>query len=161
MPRYRERRWPRIVAGYGVLLAVMSAIGDFAYEAAAPADRPIVIRLAAALLVAIVLIHIRSCFRGDPLWDPPSEFENALVRETHAAQLDPALVKLRAELADSIKSRTYFDHVLRPRLGALVAARGGDAARFEQALPAKFRRRWRGPPPRALAALLDRIERGP
>ncbi len=161
MPRYRERRWPRIAVGYSVLLLVVAGIGDLAYEAAAPANRPIVIRLAAALLVAIVLIHIRSRFRGDPLWDPASEFEDALAREPPAPQLDPALVKLRAELANSARSRSYFDNVLWPRLRALVEARGGDAAGFEEALPPKAGPRWRGPSRRTLAELIDRIESRP
>jgi hypothetical protein len=161
MPRYRERHWPRIVASYGILLVVMAVVGDFAYEAAALANRPIVIRLAAALLVAIVLIHTRTRFRGDPRWDAPSEFDNALVRETQAVKLDPALVKLRTELTNSVRSRSCFDNVLWPRLRALVEARGGDAALLDQALPPRTRPRWRGPSPRTLAALIDRIESGP
>lgn len=156
-----ERRWPGIAAGYSILLLVVAAIADLAYAAAAPADRPIVIRLAAALPVAIALLHIRSRFRGDPLWDPASEFEDALVREPPAPQIDPALVKLRAELANSIRSRSYCDDVLWPRLRALVEARGGDAAMFEKALPPKARPRWRGASRHRLAALIDRIESQP
>lgn len=159
MPRYRERHFPRIVGGYGVLLVAVAAVGDFAYEAVSPRNRSMVIRLAAALIVAVVLIHIHTRFRGDPQWDPPSEFDDALVRETPAAKLAPAFAKLRSEIANSVGRRSYFDNVLWPHLRALVEARGGDVALFEQALPPKARLWWRGPSRHALIALIDRIER--
>ena len=117
MPPPHERRWPRIAVGYTILLLVLAGITAFAFETAGAAYQPRVLRLAVALLLGVVLLHIRSYFRGDPLWDPPSAFENALVRERIVPKFDASLVKLRGELADSIKSRAYFDRVLWPRLG--------------------------------------------
>ena len=123
MPPRRERRWPRIAAGYVLFLLVLSGATAFLYESVAPTGgQPLVLRLAVAVLLAVILLHIRSNFRGDPLWDPPSEFENALVPERVGPKFDPSLVKLRGELADSVKSRSYFDKVLWPRLLATTAA---------------------------------------
>jgi hypothetical protein len=111
MPPPRERRWPRIAVGYFLFLLVLSGITAFAYEAAPPAYQPLVVRFAAALLLAVVLLHVRGWFRGDPLWDPPSAFENALAPERVVPKFDASLIGLRGELADSVKSRSYFDRV--------------------------------------------------
>jgi hypothetical protein len=156
MPPLHERRWPRIAVGYTILLLVLAGITAFAFETAGAAYQPRVLRLAVALLLGVVLLHIRSYFRGDPLWDPPSALENALVRERVVPKFDASLVKLRGELADSIKSRAYFDRVLWPRLGAIAAAYdlGGD--QIER--PPKTRLPWRGLPLAALVGLISRLE---
>jgi hypothetical protein len=90
----RERGWPWTVAGYALLLAVVAAAAGFVYDSAAPAHRPVVIRLAVAIVLAVVLIHLRSHFRGDPRGDPPSPFEDALVRQPAAPEVDPGFAKL-------------------------------------------------------------------
>jgi hypothetical protein len=115
----------------------------------------LVVRFAVALLLAVVLLHVRIYFRGDPLWDPPSAFENALAPERVAPKFDASLVKLRGELVDSVKSRSYFDRVLWPHLQAIAVARhsGGD----EIEPPPKGRLSWRGPSASALAALISRL----
>jgi hypothetical protein len=156
MPPPRERRWPRVAVGYLLFLLVLSGITAFAYEAASPTYQPLVVRFAAALLLVVVLLHVKSWFRGDPLWDPPSAFENALVPDRVAPKFDASLVRLRGELADSVKSRSYFDRVLWPHLQAIAAARqsGGD----EIEPPPKGRLSWRGPSASALAALISRLE---
>lgn len=156
MPPPRERRWPRVAVGYFLFLLLLSGITAFAYEAASPTYQPLVVRFAVALLLAVVLLHVRSWFGGDPLWDPPSAFENALVPERVAPKFDASLVKLRGELVDSVKSRSYFDRVLWPRLQVIAATRhsGGD----EIEPPPKGRFAWRGPSASALAALISRLE---
>jgi hypothetical protein len=156
MPRPRERRWPRITVGYMILVMVLAGITSFAYEAVPPTSQPLVVRLAVALLLGVILLHIRSYFRGDPLWDPPSEFENALVPERVAPKFDISLVKLRGELADSVKSRGYFDRVLWPHLQAIVAADRPDGEEIEP--PPKARFAWRGPSLAVLAHLIGRLE---
>lgn len=155
MPPCRERRWPWIAAGYAVLFAVVGAVTAFFHDSAAPANQPMVIRLAAGFVTAVLLIHIRSRFRGDPRWDPPSAFEDALVRRAAAPKLDPGFLKRRDEVANSRASRSYFEKVLWPRLCALARARGSQSG---MTLPAA--RSWpgRGPSRRAIAALIDRIE---
>lgn len=151
----RERRWPRIAAAYAALLLVTGALTAFLYDTAAPGNRPGVIRCAAAFIAAVVLIHLRSHFRGDPRWEPGSEFADALTREPPAAKLDPGFAKLCDEIANSTASWSYFDETLKPRLAALARARS-----VPDGLPAASERgRWgRGPSARTLAALVARIE---
>jgi hypothetical protein len=151
----RERGWPWTVAGYALLLAVVAAAAGFVYDSAAPAHRPVVIRLAVAIVLAVVLIHLRSHFRGDPRGEPPSPFEDALVRQPAAPKVDPGFAKLRDEVANSIASRSYFRNVLWPRLCALAQARRPSAA-----LTPPPERGWpgRGPSRRDLAELIERIE---
>jgi hypothetical protein len=156
MPRPRERRWPSIALGYALLLLVLSGVTAFLYESVAPAGQLIVVRLAVAVLLAVILLHIRRYFRGDPLWDPPSEFENALGRERLTAKLDPSLLKLREELNDAERSRNYFDRVLWPRLKAIAASNYPVGEKIEP--PSRARFAWRGPSLATLVALVDRLE---
>jgi hypothetical protein len=156
VPRYRERRWPKITAAYAVFVIVLAAITAFAHETVAEKNQATVIRMAVAVLVAVVLIHLRSYFRGDPLWDPPSEFADALIRETPAPKIDSSFAKLREEIVHSLASRSVFENVLWPRLRALARARLGDE---DLLIPPTLRRaERRGPSRQALAALIDRIE---
>lgn len=155
MPRYRERRWPGIMAGYAVLFAVVAAATAFVYDSAAPGNRAVVIRLAVVFVVAVLLIHLRNYFRGDPRWDPPSAFDDALMHQPIAPKLDPGFVKLREDVANSVTSRSFFAKVLWLRLCALARARGQQGE-----LPFPAGRSWlgRGPSRRTIAALIDRIE---
>jgi hypothetical protein len=159
MAQYRERRWPKIVIGYAVLLVVLAAVTAFAYDAAAPANQPMVLRLTVAFLVAVALIHVRSYRRGDPLWDPPSEFQNALVPPPPTGKLDPGFVRLREEVANSAASRSYFENILRPRLGALARHRHGDDA--DLPVPAAGALPRRGPSRRDLETLIEHLEKQP
>ncbi len=114
------------------------------------------LRFAVALLLAVVLLHIRSYFRGDPMWDPPSAFESALAPQRAAPKFDASLFKLRGELADSVRSRTYFDKILWPRLQAIAAASHLTGDEIDP--PPKGRFAWRGPSLSALAAMISRLE---
>jgi hypothetical protein len=154
MPVHRERRWPRITAGYAALLLVTGALTAFLYDAVAAESRVHVIRYAAAFLVAVILIHLRCYFRGDPRWEPPAQFTDALAKEPSAAKLDPGFAKRRDEVANSLASWSYFEKMLWPRLCALARAHGAPGD-----LPLPGERGWwgRGPPARTLAALIDRI----
>ncbi|HEY1258949.1 MAG TPA: hypothetical protein VGF34_06840 [Stellaceae bacterium] len=98
----------------------------------------------------MILLHLRSYFRGDPRWEPNSEFVDALTREPPATKLDPGFAKLRDEVANSLASWSYFDETLKPRLGALARTRG-----LPDGLPARSERGWwrRGPSAQTLAAL--------
>lgn len=157
MAAYRERRWPWIMVAYVALLAVTAALTAFVYDSAAPETRPDVIRLAVAFVVAVILLHLRSYFRGDARWEPASEFENALIRQPAVPKLDSGFIKLRDEVANSLASRSYFEKVLWPRLSGLAEGRG-----LPDELPLPAERGWwgRGPSGRAIAALIARIERG-
>jgi len=153
--RDSERRWPWTVAGYALLLAIVAAAAGFIYDSAAPAHRPMVIRLAVAVVVAVVLLHLRSHFRGDPRWDAPSPFEDALRRQAPPPKLDPGFVRLRDEVANGLASRSYFRNILWPRLCALAQVRSPPVT-----LVPPPERGWpgRGPTRRDLAELIDHIE---
>jgi len=156
MPPRRERRWPKIAVGYFVFLLLLAGITSFGFETAAAAYQPLVLRLGVAVLLGVVLLHIKSYFRGDPLWDLPSEFENALVPERAAPKFDASLVKLRGELADGVKSRAYFERVLWPRLRALRVT--GNPSGGDMGPPPKARFSWRGPSLAVLTGLISHIE---
>jgi hypothetical protein len=146
----RERRWPRITAAYAVFVIVLATVTAFTREAVAEDHQGTVIRLAVALLVAVVLIHLRSHFRGDPLWDPPSNFADALARRVPTPKVDPGFVKLRGEIANALASRAYFDKVLWPRLHTLAGGRLPPLPRLRLAR--------RGPSRATLAELIGSIE---
>jgi hypothetical protein len=155
MPQYRERRWPWIMAGYAAFFAVLAPLTAFLYDSAAAADRPMVVRVAAAFAVAVGILHLRAYFRGDPRWEPPSPFVDSLNLPPIEAKLDPGFSKLRDDVANASKSMSYFDKVLWPRLNALARAGGldGDLPR-----PDGRGRLGRGPSHQALALLIRRLE---
>ena len=156
MPEHRERRWPRVVAGYAVLFAILAALTAFVHETAAPPHRPVVIRLSVALAVAGILLHLRAYFRGDRRWDPPSEFEQALEPQRIVPKVDESFRTLRDQIENGIASRSYFEKVLWRRLQDLARAR-----RRKELSPPESRG-WpgRGPSRWAIAELIDRIETG-
>jgi hypothetical protein len=153
MPQQHERRWPRITVGYALLFLIVAALTAFFHDFVAPENRPLVIRLATAFVAAVAIIHLRVYFRGDPRWEPPSAFEESLIRQPAVPRFDASFVRLREEVANGAASRSYFDKILWPRLTALSKSRGQD----ELPIPAG-RRLGRGPSRRSIAALLDRIE---
>jgi hypothetical protein len=158
VPRYGERRWPKITAAYAVFVLVLAAITALADQAVADENRAMVVRLAVVVLAAVGLVHLRSYFRGDPLWDPPSEFADALSEERLDVKIDPGFVKLRDQVAHSLASRSFFEDMLRPRLRGLAGIPLGDE---DPARPSFWHRVGRrGASPEEIGALIDRIEEG-
>lgn len=157
MALHRERRWPLIAAGYAVLLAVVAAVAAFIHDGAAAADRPTVIRLAVAFMLGVAILHLRVYFRGDPRWEPPSDFEEALAPRAVVPKLDAGFVRLREQVENAVASQRYFERAVWPRLQKLARAQRPDGG-----LELPPSRGWlgRGPSRRAIADLLDRIEGG-
>ena len=155
MPLRPERRWPRVVAGYGALFLVTAAATSFLYDSAAAANRPLVTRFAVGFVVAVLLIHLRNYFRNDPLSDQGSSFEEALRHHSVAPKLDAQFTKLREEVANGVARRAYFEKVLWLRLCALSDRRG----RPDVPMP-PGRGLGRGPSRRTLAALVESIDGG-
>jgi hypothetical protein len=152
MPPRRERQWPWIVAGYAVFFALLAAATSLLYDSIAPEYRPFVIRLAVVIVAGSLIVHIWKYFRGDPRWDAPSTFEEALQPQPAIPKLDPGFVRLRQELANARQSRSYFDKIFWPRLLALARAhRQGEA-------PKPPERNWfgRGPSYRTIEGLIER-----
>jgi hypothetical protein len=153
MPPRHERQWPWIVAGYAVFFALLAAATSLLYDSVAPEYRPFVIRLAVVIVVGSLIVHIWKYFRGDPRWDAPSMFEEALQRQPVIPKLDPGFVRLRQELANARQSRSYFEKIFWPRLLALGGARG------QREAPMLPERNWlgRGPSYRTIEGLLRQI----
>jgi hypothetical protein len=121
---YRKRRWPAITAGYTGFLVALGALTAFVYENAAPVNRPAVIRMAVCFVAAVVLLHLRRYFRGDPLWELPSDFERALSTEPPRPKLHPELARLREEVANALARQSSFERTLWPRLEQLARVHG-------------------------------------
>jgi hypothetical protein len=149
-----KRRGLWIVAGYAVVIAIVAALTGLIHDASASAVQLLVIRLAVALVTGAIVVHLLLYFRGDPRWEPPSAFEEALLRQATVPRLDPSFIKLRDEVANGLAARSYFEKVLRPRLHKLCESRGGG----ELPTPSEHRRLGRGPSHRALAELIGHIE---
>jgi hypothetical protein len=89
--------------------------------AAEPANRPLVIRLAAALFLAVVLVHVRGMARGAIEAAPPSAFDRALRRRRPAPpDVDPRFRELLDDVHFGPASQRYWSRVAWPRLLALA-----------------------------------------
>ena len=156
MPKHRERHGPWIAAGYVVLFAVVAALAGFIHDAIAPADRAVVIRLAVAFVVAVIVLHLRIWFRGDPRWEPQSEFEDALTPQPVVPKVDASFARLREQVENGVASWSYFEKVLWPRLLILARLRGREDGLVLPVGPG-----WLGcgPSRRAISDLVDQIER--
>jgi len=148
---YRKRRWPAIAAGYGVFCLALSALTAFVYENVTPVNRATVVRSAVTFTLAVILIHLRRSSRGDPLWEPPSNFENALAAEQPPAKLHPEFARLRDEVSGALARRSNFERGLWPRLVKLSLECGGTIEPWP--MPQR-----RGPSVRQLSDLIGRIE---
>jgi hypothetical protein len=157
MHRPAERRWPGILAGYGILIGVLVGVATFFYVSVAEAHRELVIRLAATMLIGVAMWHVRTRLQIR-IADRFSEFERMLRPKNLAVNVDPLFAKLRDELKYSAADRRYFKRVLWPRLVRL-ARDSGQVKELDE--PAE---RWIprvGPSLRTLAALVHRVEGEP
>ena len=149
MPPRAERSLRRL-AGRGLLglLAVLVAIP--AYLTLDVAWRPIVLRLACALIVVAACMHVRQRLRPALEEHAPSVLDEPPPLPPEPS-LDGRFQRLRDDLVYGSRSQLYFDRVLGPRLRDLA---GGTLA-----MPPE--RRWirrRGPSRRELGALIAEIE---
>jgi hypothetical protein len=156
-----EPSWLRLLAGH-VLLAVLVAIAATpVYLWVDPAERPLVARLAVALVLGISLRSITKIFRARLEHTGPSEFERALRPTRWREQLDSRFDRLRTDLELSSKSWHYFETVLYPQLQKLAHSRGGSKSAVSLDLPHRRSAHRRGPKIRTLEELIGSIERLP
>jgi hypothetical protein len=158
MPSPRERRWPGITGGYVALAAVLALAGTPAYYYADPPTKPLVVRLAVAVLLGVALLHVGREVQARLRPAAPSPFERARRPRPPEPELAPLFLKLRDELRYSQASQGYFEHILWRRLAALAARRPGAPAPAPPPRPAWRRLLKRGPSLAALRALMARIE---
>lgn len=161
MPPPPERRWPGIAVGYAILAGLLLLAGTPAYYYAEPPARPLVVRLAVGVMLGVALLHVGREVRARVRPGAPSPFERALRPPRPEPELAPLLLKLRDELTFSRASQGYFEHILWPRLLALIAGRAGAPSLDGRARPAWRRLLGRGPSLGALRTLITRIEEPP
>jgi len=161
MPPPPERRWPGIAAGYGVLAGLLLLAGTPAYHYAEPPSRPLVVRLAVGVMLGVALLHVGHEVRARVRPEAQSPFERARRPPRPEPELAPFFLKLRDELTFSRASRGYFEHILWPRLLALVAGRVGGPSLEGRPRPAWRRLLGRGPSLASLRTLITRIEEQP
>ena len=144
-----ERRWPGIVAGYTVLVTVLGAVTSLAFDVAAPAYRPQVIRLSVVVAIGVALIHLLNRWRGN--WETQSRFDAALTRQRIAPEVDVAFLRARDAVARSVRSQSGFAHIVSSLSEAQV-----DAAEIHR----PTYRRWLrlGPSRQVVAALIAKAE---
>jgi hypothetical protein len=131
--------------------SVVALVAIPVYLSLAPSWRPLLLRLAAAAIVAVVCLRaVRNVAAtleadaGSPLDTPPPA--------PPEPEMDSRFVRLRDEVVFSVRSRRYFDAILWPRLCALAHT---DLPRPPER--PGFRRR--GPSLATLEDLIARIER--
>ena len=147
----------RRLFGYATLVTLVGLATLPIAVAAAPVNRPMVIRLAAAVVLAIVLVDIRGAARAALDEDPSSPRERLGWRRPAAR---PSIDRQFSELLDDVRfgpaSQRYWSRVAWPRLCALADRLPGRPLLVE---PERSRpRRWLGRGP-SLAAVRDVVAR--
>ena len=147
----------RRLFGYAALVTLVGLATLPIAVAAAPANRPMVIRLAAGVLLAIILVDVRGAARGMLEEDPSSPRERLGWRRPDAR---PNIDRQFTELLDDVRfgpaSQRYWSRVAWPRLCALADRLPGRPLLVE---PTRSRlRRWLGLGP-SLAAVRDVVAR--
>ncbi|HYB44700.1 MAG TPA: hypothetical protein VEL75_23190 [Candidatus Methylomirabilis sp.] len=157
MARPRERRWPRVAAGYVTLVVLLGVTASPIAFAVDAAHRPLVVRIAGSVLLGVAALHVTRSLRRRLEAQPLSDFEEVLRAPAPETSLDARFVDLREEVAAAAGSANYFERVLWPRvLEAVGGASGGRTRPLPRRPgPRLFRR---GPSPRALERLIAAVE---
>jgi hypothetical protein len=154
MDKYRP--W-RIAAAYALFLLAVAAVATVAYEAVTAPFQPELLRLAAVLVLSVVLLHIRARLHALLHFRSRTPFDRALRAPPRPPAIAPIFLKRRDEIANACTSRPYFDRILWPHLRELAASKG------LKSLPAPPARRLfgRGPSLQAISDILSQIEQQP
>jgi hypothetical protein len=144
-----------LIAAYVALPSVVGGLATIVHAAVADPRQPLVIRIAAALVLAVALIHAHSALRAKLGTTSASKFERALEPATSIVKLDPHFLRIRDELQISMTSRDYFERAFWPLLLGLAARLGVDPP----VMPPTDRFGRRGPSAAAIAALVAALER--
>jgi hypothetical protein len=142
----------RPLAGLAVRGAILSGLVLLAtvpvYVYVEPAWRPLVARLASALVLGVVLLQLRRALIDRLEAAGESALDDARGRHRPEPGVPHHFLDLMSDVRTALRSRRYFDEVMWPRLTSFAAA----------ALERPRLRRGRGPSRAALRALLDAIE---
>jgi len=111
------------VVAYVVLIVLLAIPAVPVYYFVEPAYKLLVIRVCAGIVLAFTLHRLVKILHEQLDEQPPSDFEAAARVSVGALSLAPQFEKLRDEVKNSVRSRSYFEHVLRLRLLALFEPR--------------------------------------
>ena len=160
MPSPADRGWARLLGGYAAFTGIVILVTVPVAIAIDPGKRPALIRVAAAIVLAVMLIDLVRAARALVHAQPPSPFEAALLPVKPAAGIDRRFLAIRDEIRFGVTSANYWDRVLWPRLCDLANRLPG---RPRLSPPARVPRRGllrRGPRLSALRAIIGKLEEG-
>jgi hypothetical protein len=118
-----KRRWPGLLGAYLALLILLAVPSVPIYYYVEPAHKLLVIRVCAGVILAFTLHRMLKAVREHLERQPSSSFEAAAGVPAGAISLAPQFEKLRNEVQNSRRSRSYFEHILRRRLLRLLERR--------------------------------------
>ena len=149
----------RVLVGYVALATLVGLVALPIVVSADPASRPLVIRLAVGVFLAVILLHIRGAAGRVVDMEPPSAFDRAL-RPTHAEKIP--IDRVFRELLDDVRfgpaSHRYWTRVAWPRLCALAERLPGHPQVAEPARSRIRRLLGRGPSFAQVRDLVGRLE---
>jgi hypothetical protein len=134
-----------------VLGAVVSLVTVPVYVYVEPSWRPLVARLAAALVLGVALLQLRRLLVDRIEAGGASALDEARRRRGPEPAVPHRVLDLRRDVRAALRSRRYFDEVLWPRLTAFTSS----------PLARPPLRRGRGPSLASLREVISRIEQQP
>jgi hypothetical protein len=134
-----------------VLGAVVSLVTVPVYVYVEPSWRPLVARLAAALVLGVALLQLRRLLVDRIEAGGASALDEARRRRGPEPAVPHHVLDLRRDVRAALRSRRYFDEVLWPRLTAFTSS----------PLVRPPLRRGRGPSLASLREVISRIEQQP
>ncbi len=111
----RMGRWV-VFSGFFVLLGICAVI---VYDATGAVHRLLVVRIGCGTVLAVVLLKLAKTVRAQLDRQPASGFETAARRPDDCLAVDPFFEKLKNEVENSLRDRSYFEHTLQVRLCSL------------------------------------------
>jgi hypothetical protein len=118
-----KRRWPGLLGAYLALLILLAVPSVPIYYYVEPAYKLLVIRVCGGVILAFSLCRMLKAVREHLKQQPFSSFEAAAGVPVGAISLAPQFEKLRNEVQNSRRSRSYFEQILRLRLLTLLERR--------------------------------------
>jgi hypothetical protein len=146
-----------MILGYALLAFVLATLAATFWTSVDASHRELVVRLAVALMMAVVLVHLGSALREicEEVW--PSGTERAARCARPPRTIDPHFGRLYDDFRHASGSYSYFERLLWPRLVELADGLESGAGKDLPKPPGRPLRR--GPSLDALAALVGRLER--
>jgi hypothetical protein len=112
-----------LLGAYLALLILLAVPSVPIYYYVEPAYKLLVIRVCGGVILAFTLYSVLKAVREHLEHQPSSGFEAVAGLPAEAISLAPQFEKLRNEVQNSRRSRSYFEHILRLRLLRLLERR--------------------------------------